>query len=80
MSNNEILIDIISKILLVDEEQITNRLSRNDLEEWDSMSHLVLISECENEFNISFSDDDVVEIETIADLKDSLLKNGIILN
>ena len=80
MSNNEILIDIVSKILLVDEAEVTDKLSRTDLEEWDSMSHLVLISECETEFNVSFSDDDVVEIDTIEDLKNSLIKNGIKLN
>ena len=77
MNNNAVLIDIICKILLLEENQISDTLARDDVEEWDSMSHLVLISECENTFNVSFSDDEVVEMQTIGDLKQTLTNHNI---
>ncbi len=69
--------DIISKILLLEKDQINNNVSRVDLEEWDSMTHLALVSELEQVFNIILSDDDVTEIKTIGDVKKTLNKYKI---
>jgi acyl carrier protein len=69
--------DIISKILLLDVTQIRDGFSRDDIEEWDSMSHLVLISDLEQAFNIILSDDEVADIKTILDVKKALFKHGI---
>lgn len=69
--------DIISKILLLEKDQINNNVSRVDLEEWDSMTHLALVSELEQVFNIILSDDDVTEIKTIGDVKKTLNKYEI---
>jgi acyl carrier protein len=66
--------DIISKILLLENEQIQDDVSRDDLELWDSMTHLALVSELEQAFNIILSDDDVTEIKTIGDIKTTLNK------
>ena len=65
---NDKLNDIVEKILLIDRDQITPELSREDLEDWDSMTHLVLISDIEAEFNISFTDDEVSNILTLDDI------------
>lgn len=73
----EIFVDIISKILLLDVTQIRDDISREDMEEWDSMAHLILISDLEQAFNIILSDDEVVDIKTILDVKKVLLKHGI---
>ncbi|MFX0170637.1 MAG: acyl carrier protein [Candidatus Hodarchaeota archaeon] len=69
--------DIISKILLLEAHQIRDDLSRDDNEDWDSMTHLVLVSEFEQAFGIVLSDDDIVEIETIGDFKKILIKYGV---
>ena len=66
--------DIISKILLLEKEQIIDDVSRDDLELWDSMTHLALVSELEQAFDIILSDDDVTEIKTIGDIKKTLNK------
>jgi acyl carrier protein len=73
----EIFKDIISKILLLETHQIRDDISRDDIEDWDSMAHLVLVSEFEQAFGIVLSDDDIVEIETIGDFKKILTKYGI---
>lgn len=69
--------DIIMKILLLEKEQINDEVTRDDLEEWDSMTHLALVSELEQVFDIILSDDDVTEIKTIGDIKKILSKFDI---
>ena len=67
-----ILTEIISKVLLLDKNELTDDLKRGDYEPWDSMAHLVLISEIENEFGVFFEDDEVVDIWTVADIRNLL--------
>ncbi|MFX0183986.1 MAG: acyl carrier protein [Candidatus Hodarchaeota archaeon] len=73
----ELFNDIIGKILLLESHQIRDDFSRNDIEDWDSMTHLVLVSEIEQAFDVILSDDEIIEIETIGDFKKILIKNGI---
>ncbi|MEE9540622.1 MAG: acyl carrier protein [Candidatus Thorarchaeota archaeon] len=68
------LTEIISKVLLLDTNELTDDLKRGDYEPWDSMAHLVLISEIENEFGIFFEDDEVINIWTVADIRSLLSK------
>ena len=69
---NERLMTIISQVLLLDIDDISDSLKRKEYEPWDSMAHLMLISEVENQFGIFFEDDEIVEIWTVADLKQAL--------
>lgn len=80
INTKENLNDIINKILLVEKEKITDELTRKDIEDWDSMTHLILISELEQNFNIALSDDDIVTIDSIADIKTILTKHGVEFN
>ncbi|MHA2243744.1 MAG: acyl carrier protein [Candidatus Hodarchaeales archaeon] len=73
----ELYEDIICKILLLERDKISSQVSQEDLEVWDSMTHLVLISELEQAFDIFLSDDDIIEINTIGDIKKTLVKYGI---
>jgi acyl carrier protein len=61
--------DIVSLVLLLDKDKISDDLRRKDYEPWDSMAHLLLISEVESRFEIFFDDDEVVDIWTVGDLK-----------
>ena len=63
------LLDVLSKVLLLEKEKITDDLRRKDFEPWDSMAHLVLVSEIENEFDIFFEDEEVVDLWTVGDIK-----------
>ncbi len=60
--------EILEKILLIDRSSITPDLRREDIEDWDSMTHLVLISDIEEEFGVSFSDEQIAEVMSVADL------------
>ena len=70
------LLDILSRVFRIDQEAITDDLKRKEFEPWDSMAHLMLVSEIENEFEIFFEDEEVVDIWTIGDIK-KLLKQKV---
>jgi acyl carrier protein len=69
--------EILAKVLLIDESQINDELSRKTVKEWDSMAHLMLVSEIESAFEVIMDDDDIMEIQTVADIKKTLHKMGI---
>ena len=79
MSNNtdKKLKNILTKILLIDETKISDNMSRKNVKEWDSMAHLMLVSEIESVFEVTLDDDDIMEIQTVADIKKTLQKMGI---
>ena len=63
------LLEILSQVLLLDKDKITDDLRRKDHEPWDSMAHLVVVSEIENEFEIFFEDEEVIDLWTVGDIK-----------
>lgn len=70
------LLDILSRVLQLEREEINDDIKRKDFEPWDSMAHLMLVSEIENEFEIFFEDEEVVDIWTVGDIK-NLLKQKL---
>jgi acyl carrier protein len=66
----EKVLEIMSKTFNIDISLLSDKTSKKDLSQWDSMSHLNLIVDIENDFNINFSNEEMV---TIIDFK-SLLK------
>lgn len=76
-SSEKKLREIVAKVLLLQEAEVNDDISRKDAEAWDSLAHLMLINEIEATFDVSFSDDDIVEINSISDLKGKLRKLGV---
>lgn len=73
---DEKILNIIAKVLKVDIEDIELDTAIGDLPEWDSLHHLHLIVELENEFGIKYSPEDLAELEDVSDLI-SLTKDSI---
>ena len=48
--------------------EITDELSALDVEKWDSLSHMLLISEVENEFTIKFKLKDLNKMANVGDM------------
>ena len=69
--------EILSKILLIDEDKIHDQLSRKDVDDWDSMTHLIIISEIESYFDTILNDEDIMAIQTIGDITKILTKLGL---
>lgn len=70
---DERLSEIISKALQIDEDRLTENISRETYEPWDSMAHLLLISEMENEFEVFFEEEEILNMRTIGDIREILM-------
>ncbi|RJS74832.1 acyl carrier protein [Candidatus Bathyarchaeota archaeon] len=76
-SNEKTLKEILAKVLILEENDVNDAVSRENTESWDSLAHLMLITEVESAFGVTFSDEDIIEIKTVGDLKSKLRKLGV---
>ena len=68
---------LLSKVLGIDENSITDSTSPDNVESWDSFNGLMLVSELEKEFNVKFTMEEVTSVKNVKDIKNSLKKHGV---
>lgn len=68
MNSSERLRDIFHEVFDDDTLQITPEMTANDVDGWDSLSHINLIIAIESEFNIRFSQKELLAYKNIGDL------------
>ena len=71
MNNEEILktLDqVFRKVLKRDNITLTETTTANDVEGWDSLTNMLLISEIENTFQLHFSFREIVRLKNVGDL------------
>jgi acyl carrier protein len=61
---------ILSDILDIDPEKISDDFSRDDESGWDSMAHLRLVTAVEQAFGIKLTMKEIEEIRSYGDLRD----------
>ena len=71
------LYTIIGRVLGIPSEQITDTTSPDTVAGWDSYNGLMLVSEIEQEFHVSFTMDEVVAVRNVGDVKAALHRHGI---
>lgn len=52
------------KSLSINENNFKDNLEYNEIPEWDSIGHMTLMSELEEEFNISLETEDIVDFSS----------------
>tara|TARA_B110001454_G_C12720728_1_gene434571 strand:- start:396 stop:617 length:222 start_codon:yes stop_codon:yes gene_type:complete len=57
-----------------DIKNISENTSQNNIEKWDS---LLSINEIEKEYNITISSDDIIEINSVLDIRNILKKHNL---
>lgn len=62
--------EILSDVLDLDPEQISDNFSRDDESGWDSMAHLRLITAIEQAFGLKFTMREIEEIRSYGDLRE----------
>ena len=67
---NEIFIDVLD----LDEVELTDTTSANDIEEWDSLSHIQLIVAVEKTFGIKFTSLEIMKWKNVGEMVDSILE------
>lgn len=60
MSNNEKYQKIFEEIFSVNEGELNENFNFKDIDSWDSFTHLTLISELEDTFEVMFESDDIL--------------------
>lgn len=68
---------IISKVFNVNYDKLSDDSSPENISNWDSLSHLMLIAALEDNFQIKFTTEEVITIRNIRDIKDILQKKEI---
>ena len=78
MDRNEILAkinEIARDVFDNDEVELTEQTTAADVEEWDSLSHLSLISDIEGEFGIRFTLSEISGPKNVGEFIDALIKH-----
>jgi len=70
----EKIITLIEETLMVPKGSITENTTIDDVEEWDSLAHVMIIGELEEKLNIEIPIDEAIEITSV---KDFFKKAGI---
>ena len=78
MKINERLKKVILNVFPDLQLEITPSMSSSDIDDWDSMTHLNLVMQVQEEFNITMEFNDVISIESIGDLMEYLQKKGVL--
>ena len=69
---------VFQKVLEENDITITREMTAQDLEKWDSLRHIQLISEVERAFGIKFKLRDVLSMKNVGDLIDLIdAKQGV---
>jgi len=75
--NEKILKKILSSLLKIDINEITNQTSSKDIESWDSFNTLNIVVEVEKEFGIVINLEELITLKTFLDLKNILRSKNI---
>lgn len=75
--NTKKLIEAFSTALEIDAAIVKDELKYQSIPEWDSMSHMFLISEIEEAFDVEIDTDDVIDMSSVAKAKEILQKHEI---
>jgi len=73
------LYNIISKVMSVEVSQINDESGPETIESWDSFHGLVLVDEIENNFQITFTLEEVIDVKKVVDIKKHLKNHGVVL-
>jgi acyl carrier protein len=77
MNNQEKLINAFSEALSVSRDAINDELMYQSIPEWDSITHMILISQLEDTFEVAIDTDDVIDMSSVGKAKEILTKYNV---
>ena len=69
--------DVFCRVLSVNESELNENFTFKDMPQWDSVAHLSLISELEDEFDILFESEDILHYGSYLNGIEILKKYGV---
>ncbi len=70
----EQLVSVMSDVFDVDDLAVTDATSAEDIEEWDSLSHIRFMITVERLFKFKFRNDEIAELKNVGDLVTAIQK------
>jgi acyl carrier protein len=74
MNNKEKYKETFIKSLSINSEKFNEKIKYNEIEEWDSIGHMTLISGLEESFGITFETDDIIDLSSFEKGQEILAK------
>lgn len=68
--NESTLRRVVSEVFKISPEEITDELSPDTLDDWDSLSHLRLVSALEEAFNVKLDNAEIMDMTTFAAVRE----------
>lgn len=68
---------IVQEIFSIAPEEVRDEMSSKDIPEWDSMNYLLFIAELEKEFSMSFGMNEVMDAQTLGDIRQIVEKRKV---
>lgn len=68
---------ILAEVLQIPASEISDELAMKDLDVWDSLKHMELISSLEQQLNLQLSFDEIVAMRSVGDIKRTLSARGV---
>ena len=75
--NNEKLMDLVSRVLNIEVETVTDETSPENTASWDSFNGLLMVSELEEVFSVHFSIEEVYAVTCVKDIKSALTRHDV---
>jgi acyl carrier protein len=66
----EKIIKLIAEVLQVPTSDVTTETEIGELDEWDSLRNVTIIAELQKQFNITITQDMLMDLENVADIID----------
>jgi acyl carrier protein len=68
---------VFNEVFAVPVESITEQTVPDDVQKWDSLGHMNMVSGLEKEFSLQFEVDEIMEMASVQSILDVLARKGI---
>lgn len=67
---------VMGRVFEIRPEDVSGKVRRGELERWDSLNHLALLTALQEEFHIEIPPDQALEMETLEDIRRAVVSAG----
>ena len=66
---DQMIAEVFNTVFQVSAEQVTDSLSPQDVTGWDSLGHVRLVTQLQEQFGVEFEVDEIMRMENVAEIK-----------
>ncbi|MBT9501945.1 MAG: acyl carrier protein [Burkholderiaceae bacterium] len=67
---------IFAEVFNIPESTVVDGLSLHDIDNWDSLAHMMLITRLEDDFRVQLSGDEIADMRSVGDARLALRRQG----